>query len=144
MSLKHFNILLAEDDADDCFFFDKALKELPVSSNLTTVRDGDQLMKHLYQNSEHLPDILFLDLNMPRKNGFECLCDIKGNETLKNLCVVMFSTSFPYSRKYEEDMINSLLNIGANHYIRKPHDFSQLKQVIHQALTMGADKIPII
>ena len=63
------HILLADDDIDDISFFDKALKELPVSVNLTTVNDGHQLMNYLSENLEHLPDVLFLDLNMPRKNG---------------------------------------------------------------------------
>ena len=63
------NVLLADDDIDDISFFDKALKELAVSTHLTTVNDGDQLMNYLSENLEHLPDILFLDLNMPRKNG---------------------------------------------------------------------------
>jgi CheY-like chemotaxis protein len=120
------------------------LKELPVSFNLTTVADGAQLMNYLRQNSEHLPDILFLDLNMPCKNGFECLCDIKEDETLKDIRVVMFSTSFPQNRKFEDDLINSLFRMGAHHYIRKPVEFAQLKQVIHQALTMGDNKIPVI
>ena len=63
------SILLADDDADDRFFFGKALKELPISTELTTVEDGEKLMSYLLKNSEKLPDVLFLDLNMPRKNG---------------------------------------------------------------------------
>ena len=55
------NILLADDDTDDRFFFDKALKEIPIATHLTTVHDGEQLMNYLSENSEHLPDVLFLD-----------------------------------------------------------------------------------
>ena len=77
--MKPMNILLADDDADDCFFFEKALREIPMATQLTTVNDGERLMDHLSKNMEQLPDVLFLDLNMPRKSGFECLTEITEN-----------------------------------------------------------------
>ena len=139
MNLKQLNILLADDDTDDCLFFKKALEELQLSTHLITVHDGEQLMNFLSENSEHLPDVLFLDLSMPRKNGFECLSEIKENKKLKDLPVVMFSTSFPQDRNYEENMINTLSNMGAYQYIRKSGDFVQLKQIIHNTLIMVAE-----
>ena len=135
------NVLLADDDKDDISFFDKALKGLPVSTHLTTVNDGEQLMNYLSENLEHLPDILFLDLNMPRKNGFECLCEINENEKLKNISIVIFSTSYPQDKSYELGMISSLFKLGARVYIRKPGDFAQLKQTIQYALPMAAEEI---
>ena len=138
--VKQLNILLADDDTDDCLFFKKALEELQLSTHLITVHDGEQLMNFLSENSEHLPDVLFLDLSMPRKNGFECLSEIKENKKLKDLSVVMFSTSFPQDRNYEENMIKILLKMGAHHYIRKSGDFAQLKQIIHNTLIMEAEK----
>jgi CheY-like chemotaxis protein len=140
MNSKKLNILLAEDDQDDRDFFDKALKEIPIPTHLTTVYDGEQLMNYLSKNSEHLPDVIFLDLNMPRKNGFECLCEIKENEKLKDIPVVMFSTSYPRDIKYEEDMINSLLKIGAHDFIRKSDNLAQLKEFIHQIIKRVAGK----
>ncbi|MDP1746731.1 MAG: response regulator [Bacteroidota bacterium] len=137
-------ILLADDDRDDRFMFQKALKALPVTTNLTTVYDGVQLMKYLSENSEHLPDVLFLDINMPRKNGFECLLEIKESETLKELPVVMFSTSYPRDMNYERDIINSLLEMGAYDYIRKPDDFSQLKQTISNAIAIATGNSSLI
>src|ERR1017187_4447154 len=92
------NIIFADDDIDDRSFFEKALKELPISTNLTTVNDGEQLMKYLADNSEQLPDVLFIDLNMPRKNGFECIVEIRENEKLKDLSVVIFSTPYPQDK----------------------------------------------
>jgi CheY-like chemotaxis protein len=127
-------ILLADDDTDDCCFFAKALNELPIATHLKTVYDGEQLMNYLFENSEHLPDILFLDLSMPRKTGFECLSEIKENIKLKSLPVVMFSTSFPRDLHYEQDMIKMLYTIGAAYYIRKPNDIMKLKQVILKAI----------
>jgi CheY-like chemotaxis protein len=127
------NILLADDDLDDCLFFKEVLDELPLSSTLTTVNNGVDLMLYLSANT-FLPDALFLDLNMPRKNGFECLTEIKESEELKKLPVIILSTSF------DTDVVNLLYEKGANHYIRKPGDFSKLKLVINEALTKIANK----
>jgi CheY-like chemotaxis protein len=127
-------ILLADDDKDDRFLFREALSELPVQADLITVHDGEELMNWLEENTSDLPDILFLDLNMPRKNGFECLTEIKQNEKLQKLPVIMFSTSYPRDLHYEQDLMKLLYKIGAQEYIRKPDDFNQLKVVIHNAL----------
>ncbi len=140
MNSKQLNILLAEDDQDDRDFFDKALKEIPIPTHLTTVNDGEQLMEYLYKNSELLPDVLFLDLNMPRKSGFESLVEIKEDDKLKDLPVVMFSTSYPRDINYEEDMINRLMKIGAQDFIRKSESLVQLKEFIYQVIQRVADK----
>lgn len=129
-----FNILLADDDMDDRFFFAKALKEITVSTNLLTVNNGEQLMDYLAANETQLPHVLFLDLSMPRKTGFECLSEIKQNEKLKDLPVVMYTTSFTRSIDFEDNLKKTLNKMGAQAYIRKPGDFEVLKQVIHQAL----------
>ncbi len=135
MNSKQLNILLADDDFDDCHFFKEALVALPHITKLTVVHDGDALMNYLSENSERLPHVLFLDINMPRKNGFECLSAIKNDDKLKDLPVIMFSTSGA------PDKINILFNNGADVYIRKPSNFAQLVQVIHHALPMAAENI---
>ena len=129
------NILLADDDKDDRFFFEKALKEISILTNLKTVNDGEELMEYLGNNIEHLPDILFLDLSMPRKTGFECLTEIKENIKLKNIPIVVFSTSFSRDTIYEMNLANKLFELGAQNYIRKPGDFSQLRNIIELSLT---------
>ena len=134
------NILLADDDADDRFLFDRTLKEISIATNLTTVHDGEQLMNYLSENSELLPAILFLDLIMPRKSGLECLSEIKGNEKFKDIHVVMFSTSYERSAEFERDVKNLFYKKGAQEYIRKTSDFSQLKQAIHNTLIMATEK----
>jgi CheY-like chemotaxis protein len=128
------NILLADDDLDDCIFFKEALSELIISTNLTTMHDGEELMKLLTNETIELPHILFLDLNMPRKNGFECLSEIKQNEKLKDLPVVIFSTSF------EKEVVNLLYKKGADYFIRKPSVFLQFKEIIMHALLLVLDK----
>ena len=128
MNLKKLNILLADDDIDDCIFFEDALKDLVIATNLTTVNDGEKLMKLLEIEPRELIDVLFLDLNMPRKNGFECLVDIKSNKKLKQLPVIIFSTSF------EQEVVSSLYQNGALYFIRKPSVFSDFKKIIYQTL----------
>ncbi len=134
------NILLADDDVDDLTFFDKALKKIPIATNLITLRDGEQLMDYLFTNYNNLPDILFLDLSMPRKTGFECLTEIKENPKLKDLPVIVFTTSFGRGIYFEQSLINTLTNIGAEEYVRKPSDPEELQQIIHKALIKVVQK----
>jgi CheY-like chemotaxis protein len=133
MNLETINILLADDDVDDCIFFRMALEGLLLSLNLTIVNDGDQLMEYLIENSCQLPDVLFLDINMPRKNGLECLSEIKQDIRLQNLPVVILSTSC------SAEKINQAFKIGGHIYIHKPRDFGQLKQVISHALPIAVN-----
>ena len=135
MNAPKLNVLLADDDIDDYTFFRTALNELPVSTNLRAVKDGQQLMELLCDETYDLPNVLFLDINMPRKNGFECLSEIKGNERLKNLPVIMFSTS------NSRDNMSSAFRNGAHVYIRKPANFEQLKELIYHALPLATDKL---
>jgi len=130
MNLKELNILLADDDQDDCIFFEEALGELELLTHLTAVHDGEQLMQLLTNETTIISHVLFLDLNMPRKNGFECLSEIKQNTKLKDLPVVIFSTSF------EQEVVNTLYKNGAQYFIRKPSEFSQFKKTIFHTLML--------
>lgn len=132
-NLEALNILLADDDLDDRQFFCKALEALTIPTKLTTVEDGEKLMTYLSENASQLPDVIFLDINMPRKNGIECLSEIKQNLQLKDLPVIMFSTS------KSNDKIGMVFKKGADVYIHKPSDFSQLKQVIFHALPIAVE-----
>ena len=128
---KQLHILLADDDMDDCLFFKEALEELPIPTRLTTVPNGEMLMQFLNETSQ-LPDILFLDLNMPRKNGYTCLLEIKKCEKLKALPVIALSTSF------ENELVNRVYKSGAQYYIKKPNNYSQLKHLIQNAMEFSA------
>ena len=127
---KPLNILLADDDKDDRFFFKMALDALTTPTELVAVVDGEKLMDYLSENVHQLPDVLFLDLNMPRKNGFECLSEIKLNADFKQLPVIIFSTS------YEQEVVNLLYINGAQYFMRKPAEFSQLKKIIQQTVAL--------
>jgi CheY-like chemotaxis protein len=138
-------ILLAEDDADDRFFFAKALNELSIDTHLTMVHDGEALMEYLSEHLQNLPDVVFLDLSMPRKSGFECLTEMKDDPQLMGLPVIMFSTAYPRDNTYEQSIIKMLINIGAHDFIRKPNDFVGLKAVLFASLsTLTAHKTPSV
>lgn len=129
-------ILLADDDTDDCMIFQEALSEVNIESELTITKDGQQLMETLDRTVPPPPDVIFLDLNMPRKNGMECLSEIRSTDKLKDIPVVIFSTS------RNNHTVNQMYELGANYYICKPSDFSKLKNVLqtvlsftHQSLT---------
>ncbi len=135
------NILLADDDTDDRFFFEKALKEIAVSHHLTTVENGEELMDYLSQTTITLPDIIFLDISMPRKTGIECLIEIKNEKSLEHIPVLIFTTSFTRGMELEMKLSNTLFTMGAQDYLRKPAGFEELKQVLNQAIIKVREKI---
>lgn len=122
-------ILLADDDADDCMFFENVIEELGIPAKIVCVHDGESVMKWLTDSSV-LPDIIFLDINMPCKNGAECLEEIKAIEHLKNIPIVIISTSL------EKDIIVSLHKNGALFYIRKPNLFAHLKILLSHVIKL--------
>jgi CheY-like chemotaxis protein len=128
--LAKLNILLVDDDKDDCLFFKEVLEELQLQTKLTTLHNGEELMIILNKRSAELPDVIFLDLNMPRKNGYDCLLEIKASKKLKQIPVIIYSTA------YERDIANLLYKNGARYYIRKPGDYPELKNIIQKALTL--------
>jgi CheY-like chemotaxis protein len=130
--LIHLQILLADDDEDDRYFFERALIGIPIPTHLTTITDGEKLMAYLRKNAAKLPDILFLDLNMPRKKGSECLEEIEQNEKLKQLPIIIYSTSLP------DHTANSLYDHGAYYYVHKT-DTSALQKILHHILVLLAE-----
>ncbi len=127
-------ILVADDDPDDCKFFREALETLPFIACQTDVNDGEELMQWLTNNTTKLPDVLFLDLNMPRKSGIQCLTEIKSNDRLRKIPVVIISTY------YDRRIADVLYEIGASYYIQKPIGFSQLQSMISQAVELVTKK----
>lgn len=122
-------VLLADDDTDDRYFFEIILRAFPSPTQLVMVEDGEKLMRYLSENSKNLPDVLFLDLNMPKKNGSECLSEIKGNPKLQRLPVIMYSTSV------HNDVADQLYAKGAHYYFRKT-DMIEIQNVLHHVLSL--------
>lgn len=131
MQKNALHILLADDDEDDRLFFKDAFEEVRVQTQVEFAFDGMQLMEHLQQPDVILPDVLFLDLNMPKKSGKECLAEIKQDQRLKNIIIAIYSTS-----SSEEDIEDTFVQ-GANIYIKKPSDFNDLKKIINEVLTIN-------
>ncbi len=124
------HVLLADDDEDDQLLFQEAVRELPSLVHLSMARDGEETLT-LLNSMTLLPDLLFLDLNMPILNGLECLHKIKSDPRLLTLPVVIFSTSsFPGN-------INRVYELGAHLYIRKPNDFTTFKRVIQHVFSIN-------
>lgn len=134
----NLNILLAEDDPADCLLFKEALEELSLTTTLAIVHDGEELMKLLKKRGTKLPDILFLDINMPRKNGFASLAEIKNHPRLQKLPVIILSTSSV--QEMENLKVNQTFKDAAHYYIRKPNKFPELKSMIHRVLKSVQDK----
>lgn len=121
-------ILLADDDEADRLLFIEIFSELHIKAIVKTFNNGMELMQSLTEKDTLLPHLLFLDLNMPLKDGLQCLKEIRSNEKLKNISVAIYSTSSNI-----KDMEETFHN-GANIYITKPSDFNILKKVLEKAV----------
>jgi CheY-like chemotaxis protein len=131
MNKEYIYILLADDDEDDRMFFSDAFKEIKINTRVNTLNDGVELMNYLNNENSILPNVLFLDLNMPRKNGLECLHEIKKNEKFNEIAIAIYSTS-----SSEEHIEETFIN-GANIYIKKPNDFATLKKILSEVVTLN-------
>ncbi len=121
---KSLNFLLVDDDTDDSFIFQEVIKQVARPVTLQTAEDGLQAMSLLENEDTILPDLIFLDLNMPRMSGKECLLLIKTNDRLRHIPVVMYTTS-SQSKDIEETMMN-----GASGFITKPSNIKELEYIV--------------
>ena len=129
-------ILMADDDADDRMLTRDAFAESRLANDLRFVTNGEELMDYLRQRGPSSaaadaprPDVILLDLNMPRKSGRDALREIKGDPGLRRIPVIILTTS-----KAEEDVYRSY-DLGANCYIQKPVTFDSLVEVVR---TLGS------
>ena len=125
------HILLADDDEDDRTFFSEAIQELKMNNKVTLFKDGNDLMDYLVHPEIKLPHVLFLDLNMPGKTGIDCLKEIRSNARFKDIAIAIYSTS-----SSDKDIEDTFIE-GANIYIKKPNNFSELKKVIKEVVNMN-------
>lgn len=131
MEKDFIHIILADDDEDDRMFFTDAFDEIKIKTKVQTCNDGVELMNYLNKDDNILPNILFLDLNMPMKNGMECLLEIKADKRFDDIVIAIYSTS-----SSEEHIEETFVN-GANIYIKKPNDFNELKKVLSYVVTLN-------
>ena len=123
-------ILVAEDDSNDAFFLQRAFKKAGIATSLRFVRDGQEAIDYLSGEGLYAdraahpkPDLLLLDLKMPRMNGFQVLEWVRHQPGLKRLPVIIFTSS------YEDKDINHAYDLGANSYLIKPHSSEDLTGV---------------
>ena len=129
MNGRPMEILLVEDNPGDVRFTSEVLKEAQVRNNLSVAKDGVEAIAFLRREGQFLdaprPDLILLDLNLPKKNGLEMLNEIKNADDLKAIPVVILTTS-----EAEQD-INKSFDLSANCYITKPIDVERLTMVMN-------------
>jgi CheY-like chemotaxis protein len=129
-SAKPIEVLLVEDDPGDTLMIREAFEDNKVRNRLTCVTDGVQALEFLRREGQHAdaprPDLILLDLNLPRKDGREVLAEIKGDDGLGTIPVVVLTTS-----QAEEDVLRSY-ELHANAYVTKPVDFERFIEVVRQ------------
>lgn len=127
-NLKLVKILLIEDNPGDARLTQDALKDGKIKNNLHIVYDGEEATDFLFKRNQYQnaprPDLIILDLNLPKKNGQEVLAEIKADDNLKSIPVIILTTS-----KAEEDIIRSY-NLHANCFLSKPIDLNQFFEVV--------------
>jgi CheY-like chemotaxis protein len=122
------DILMVEDNPGDVRLTQEALKEAKVLNHLHVVEDGEAALDYLYQRGMYSlaprPDLVLLDLNLPRKDGREVLAEIKSDAMLKSIPVVVLTTSHA-----EADIVRAY-NLNANCYVTKPVDFQRFTEIV--------------
>jgi CheY-like chemotaxis protein len=128
--LEPIDVLLVEDDQGDTLMIREAFADNKVHNALACVTDGVEALRYLRREGEHAdaprPDLILLDLNLPRKDGREVLAEIKRDESLRTIPVVVLTTS-----QAEEDVLRSY-QLHANAYVTKPVDFDRFIEVVRQ------------
>ncbi|MGA7703970.1 MAG: response regulator [Solirubrobacteraceae bacterium] len=142
MNADLISVLLVEDDPGDVLLIREAFADHKVGNVLSVVSDGVEAMRFVRGEGEYSgqerPDLVLLDLNLPRKSGAEVLAEIKGDPELSMIPVIVLTTS-----EAEEDVMRSY-KMHANAYITKPVDFERFKQIVHQIddFFIGIVKLP--
>ena len=121
-------ILIIDDDIDDQELFTEAIGELNIDFSCESASNGEEGLQRLNDKDKPLPDLIFLDLNMPRLNGKQCLERIKASKRLRDIPVIIYSTSS------QENDIHDTLAMGAVHFLTKPSSFNELCQSLGEVL----------
>lgn len=135
-------IVLAEDDADDRLLISRALRSSGMPVSLRLANDGEELLEYLHAIEEAMPDdrpsLILLDLNMPRKNGYQALEEIKTSQVLRRIPTVVLTTS-----SNESDIVRCYM-LGANAFVTKPTTFSGLEHMFESLLGfwLGTARLP--
>ena len=129
-------IYLIDDDIDDVELFRDALEEVAPSVFFQYSSDGHEAVRELSEKSNDLPDLIFLDISMPVFSGLQCLASFKNDQQLKDVPVIMYSTSS------QEREIRMARELGALAFVTKPNDYRVLKRILSVVLDTAIDKLP--
>lgn len=127
--------LIADDDPDDVSLFYEALKLIAPGMTCISVESGVEVFELLAKHQVDKPDIIFLDINMPLMNGWECLRKLKSSPDYRDIPAIMYSTS---SAKKD---INQAYSLGASLFLTKPEDFRELCQILEVVATTSEDSL---
>ncbi len=137
-------VVLVDDDAEDREFFQEVIDELPYEIQLTMYKNGQEFVDGLVESKNSLPDLVFLDLNMPIKSGIQSLKEVRQMEEFKKIPIIaIYSTSIS-----PQDQADTF-HLGADAYICKPNDYRELKRLISKIFEMdwknrSTDKVNFI
>lgn len=127
--MRRYHIALTDDDEDDIEIFETAIRGMKFDVYLAVYRDGEALLQSLFESNAVWPDLIFLDINMPFIDGFECLRRIRNSSAHSGQCVIVYSTS-----GRSED-IRRAYELKANCFIQKPSNIENLKRILRGIVT---------
>ncbi|MEO6721018.1 MAG: response regulator [Ferruginibacter sp.] len=130
ISERKHQVIIIDDDIEDQEIFQDALHEVDSTVECITFRGCEEALGYLEKNLNKLPEYIFLDLNMPKMNGKQCLKVLKENASLKNIPVIIYSTSYQQKEKDET------ASLGASYFLTKPTSIIELKKQIKHILTL--------
>jgi CheY-like chemotaxis protein len=125
------HIILVDDDVDDLSLFEEAIDDLKISTELKLFAGGQELLDYINLPDTPVPDLIFLDLKMPKIDGLDCLKEIRGRQEWEKCTVAI------YSNFTEEHLIEDTFTQGANIYIEKPDSLSRLRKVLGKVLQLN-------
>jgi CheY-like chemotaxis protein len=125
--MRVMNVFIADDDTDDLELFQEALNDICVTCNLTSSKDGLELLNKLAENT-YRPELMFLDVNMPKMGGLECLEKIKSQQDFKDIPIIIFTTSTSATT------VELAHTLGASMFVEKPSDYNDLKTMISKLI----------
>lgn len=127
------HLIITDDDSDDQELFSMAISEISSNIKISLAENGGDLIKKLQE--KELPDLIFLDLNMPGMNGIECLMKIRSNPKSAGLPVLIYSTSA------NPEQIDEAYKYGANYYLQKPCSYRDIQNLVSKVFSLSVDQL---
>ncbi len=132
ISNQRLNVFIADDDPDDIEFFTAAVKAISPKIKITIAKNGLEMLEFV---QIVIPDIIFLDINMPCMNGLDCLAELRRHRHLEHVAIIMYSTGI------KEEHIEQSYALGANRYIKKPVYYTSLKEQLSSVFSWNLDEL---